>query len=287
MTFLINHGRAGASVLKDDISNRIGWWFALALLVIVSGCKTATLAYQEKPADEQLSSIQSNLIALNYLDQRHLGSQNPATEAAIRAFQRDNGLPIDGQLSASLYVRSSLAVNKKNERSKAELRTATGTTQTAPPPRPGTVQSAPMAPRSPAAGAANSTNAEPPSCRFAQWEGTVSNLADLFACNEPRAIASLSSGRRVALTISEVRFVGGKLHVESRMQLAALRDMSDQMKKNFTWDTWFRATQAADIYTFTCVMEGGQAANLKVGSVAQFQAKLLSWSSPYGQMTCR
>lgn len=283
MTLIVNGAHTHVRTLNVDILKLIGRWTALLLLTAVAGCKTATMAYQEKPANDQLTSIQSNLIALNYLDKRHLGSQNPSTEAAIRAFQKDNGLPIDGKLSASVYVRSSLAVNKKNEQVQAEQRAGRAT----PALPPGIRQAPPVASRSQVPGSSNSPNVESPSCRFAEWEGTVNNLADLFACNESRAIASLSSGRRVALKISAVSFAGGKLRVESRMQLAALRDMSDQMQKNFSWNTWMQATQSADIYTFTCIMDGSQAANFKVGTVVQFQAKLQSWESPYGQLTCR
>lgn len=282
MTSIANGAQMHFRILNVDFLKLIGRWTALLLLTAVAGCKTATMAYQEKPADDQLTSIQSNLIALNYLDKRHLGSLNAPTEAAIRAFQKDNGLPIDGKLSASVYVRSSLAVNKKNEQVQAEQRAAK-----APPALPpGIRQAPPVATRSQAPGSTNSPNAEPSACRFAEWEGTVNNLADLFVCNESRAIASLSAGRRVALKISSVSFAGGKLRVESRMQLAALKDMGNQMQKNFSWNTWMQATQSADIYTFTCIMDGSRAANLKVGSVVQFQAKLQSWASPYGQLTC-
>lgn len=262
-----------------------GWKIAnercklLAILVLgamsLAGCKTATMAYKEMPPDQQLTSIQNHLVALKYLDRTAVGAFNPATKAAIESFQRDHGMQVDGALSPSLYVQSGLALNRMRvaaaQPAKAVASPATSSVK----------------PTLTATSVGERQRGGPEACRFAQWEGTVTNVVDLFACDEGRAIASLSAGRKLAIQIHSVQFSGGKLKVMWREQLSSHRATADNMQKQFSWDQWMKATQSASIYTFVCIMDSGRAAGMRKGTNVEVQAKLLTWSNPNGELACQ
>lgn len=260
-----------------NITIRSGGVFAVLLLgvALLTGCKTATMAYKEMPPDQQLASIQNNLVLLRYLDRTAVGTTNPSTTAAIESFQRDHGMRVDGALSPSLYVQTGLAVNRMQSAGSQQAKGIQNTSAT------------PARPAVAAAPSSGQKRAGPEACRFAQWEGTVTNVVDLFACDEGRAIASLSAGRKLSIQIHSVQFSGGKLNVMWREQLSSHRATADNMQKQFSWDQWMKATQSAGIYTFVCIMDSSRATGMRKGTSVEVQAKLLTWSNPNGELACQ
>lgn len=242
--------------------------------MLLGGCQTSKMAYNEMPPDRQLTSIQNNLVELKYLDRTAVGIANPATKRAIEAFQRDHNMQVDGELSPSLYVQSGLAVTRMREGAAQQVKGRSS--------RPATRDGATVAAMSPG----EQKHAGPESCEYAQWEGTVTNVADLFACDEGRAIASLTAGRKLALKINAVEFSGGKLKVTWLTQLSLVDANTERMKKKFSWDDWMKTTQSASIYSFVCIMDGSRAAGMRKGMNVEVQAKLLSWSNTHGELAC-
>lgn len=203
-----------------------------------------------------------------------------ATQTAIRGFQRDNGLPQDGELSAALFAKTRTAVIKSREAERAKVSSPSAVAGSGSPSgggSAGTVAST--------AGAARP--GENPSCRFAKWEGEVTNLADLFACDQGRAIATLSSGRSVVFRIRSIDFANGKLRALMTQQLSVVGELSKGMQKQFTWDKWLQGTQSASqLYNFICLLDAGKASAVKQGAVIKTNAKLVSFSDDTGVLEC-
>ena len=59
-------------------------------------------APQTPVASDLVLVLQEGLFTLGYYDGAIDGLPGPATRAAVEAFQRDNGLPVTGQVSADL-----------------------------------------------------------------------------------------------------------------------------------------------------------------------------------------
>ncbi len=123
------------------------------------------------------------------------------------------------------------------------------------------------------------------SCDFAVWEGIVKNLADLFACDEIRAIASLSRGRQVEFRVGSVSFKNDKLYVAQRAETTLIQIARKDLDKSYSANKFFTVTRAAN-YDFTCIFPLEHAADVRVGEVAIIKAKLISYSRTSGQFEC-
>lgn len=115
------------------------------------------------------------------------------------------------------------------------------------------------------------------SCAESEWDGVVSNIADLFECDKLRAIQSLSTGRELEFKLDKVSFSGGKF-----------------IAKHYTRATWFdvlwqRATaqggmkefnaknylqQRKPSYTVECSFSPDSLSGLKEGDSTLIEAKL-------------
>lgn len=67
-------------------------------------------------------------------------------------------------------------------------------------------------------------------CAYASWDGVVQNLADLFVCDQGRAIASLSAGRQVDFHVTSVAFSEGKLYAKTLYRIRVLMLQADLYK---------------------------------------------------------
>jgi hypothetical protein len=103
-----------------------------------SGCRISDLVVTSKPkqaspviGDIDIKSVQQLLNSLGYSTGVPDGSLGPKTKAAIQAFQRDNSLAPDGQLTESLNLRLKSAIKllkaklEKEQAGKTEIDPAT------------------------------------------------------------------------------------------------------------------------------------------------------------------
>jgi hypothetical protein len=136
-----------------------------------------------------------------------------------------------------------------------------------------------MVSESEAVGASVSPNA----CDNAVWNGVVTNVADLFLCDEGRAMGLLASGAVVRFPIQEVRLEDGWLFLETftagsfmDSELEAVRDGEVDSMEQFLNATssyemnWrivcFRKPSAQNSYGVGDIFEGR-------GKITQYEAK--------------
>ena len=131
----------------------------------------------------------------------------------------------------------------------------------------------------PAAPAAGSN----PHCRFAQWTGDVPNIADLFLCDETRAIETFSRGARFVLKPDAVRFADGKYLVRMTLRPSATSASINRMQDKFNWNDWVYATQNIASTEVFCAFNSNPVAK---GQTAVVSGKLDTYTASRIILVC-
>ena len=77
--------------------------FCLTLLFCLSCAVTALASFQRGDDGQEVLSIQKRLVELNYSIKSIDGDFGPETENAVRSFQTDRGLEVDGIVGSATY----------------------------------------------------------------------------------------------------------------------------------------------------------------------------------------
>ena len=77
--------------------------FCLTLLFCLSCAVTALASFQRGDYGQEVLSIQKRLVELNYSIKSIDGDFGPETENAVRSFQTDRGLEVDGIVGSATY----------------------------------------------------------------------------------------------------------------------------------------------------------------------------------------
>ena len=258
MCFLVYAGLENREFLK--VRN-----FKLILLILTMLLFSGCITYEGMTPEMRVTQIQKDLITLGYMSGKADGVLESNTRTAITKFQEENGMPADGGVSRDLLIKSNRAAIQKRY---AEL---------------GAAQQSPAVLRE----QPEPTSTQNDVCAYASWDGVVQNLADLFVCDQGRAIASLSAGRQVDFHVTSVAFHEGKLYAKSFIQdsRANAAGQSLQKRNNFDWGSFHRKTQSP-YFTFSCILPGARAEDIRPGSTARLNAKLVSYSGTSGSFEC-
>lgn len=126
-----------------------------------------------------------------------------------------------------------------------------------------------------------------PDCSMADWTGVVRNVADLFECDEARAIRSLSGGRKLLFRVGAVSFLNSKYVTSMRMRSSAVEaaQRENTGDSGFSWSNWNTVTQAT-IYTVQCSFSSARGGTLKNGSTIEVSARLVSYSQGTAVFDC-
>ena len=84
-----------------------------ATTVTTTAASTTTTTVAQQPASAYMSTIQSQLKALGYFEGAIDGIPGPLTEEALRAFQKDAGITVDGE--AGPETEAALAEDLMND----------------------------------------------------------------------------------------------------------------------------------------------------------------------------
>lgn len=77
--------------------------FCLTVLFCLSSAVTALASFQRGDDGQEVLSIQKRLVELNYSIHSIDGDFGPETEKAVRSFQADRGLEVDGVIGPATY----------------------------------------------------------------------------------------------------------------------------------------------------------------------------------------
>jgi hypothetical protein len=250
--------------------------FLILILItaFLSGCM-ASAKYKSMTPEQRVAEVQTQLKTLGYYNGPTAGYFDEQTAAAIRNFQRDkNILPQDGQVSEKVYLQAGSAIFQNSKFGKVTEANHSQTLDSSSSSH--NVRSA----QKPATGAG------PDPCATADWTGTVNNIADLFSCDEPRAIETLSGGRRIMFEVGNVEFHDSKLmssmsEVPSYVKAAQKANVKGQ----FSWNNWFDVT-GSKRYRVICIFENTKATALKKDTTIEITAKLVRYSSDIVVLSC-
>lgn len=247
--------------------------FSVIGLILVTFLFSGCVSYEGMTPENRIARIQEYLIVLGYMTGKADGVMNSNTRTAITNFQKDRGIPTDGEVSRNLFMMSHEAAMHKR------YSTAMGTQESH------KIVQGPTDSNKIVQGQTDSNDAGV--CSYANWDGVIRNLADLFACDEGRAIATLSEGRQIDFHVTSVAFHKGKLYAKSFIQdsRAIVAGQSLQNRDNFSWNDWQKKVQSA-YFTFTCILSGKRAQDIRSGSKVRLNAKLVSYSGTSGSFEC-
>lgn len=144
-------------------------------------------------------------------------------------------------------------------------------------------QSASPAASQGAAAGQSSAASSNPHCSYAQWSGDVPNIADLFLCDEARAIETFAKGGRFVLKADTVAFSGGKFLVKMNLRPTATTTSINRMQSKFNWDDWIYATQNIASSTVVCAFDSNP---VRQGQQAVVSAKLDTYANRTIIMVC-
>ena len=91
--------------------------FCLTLLFCLSCAVTALASFQRGDDGQEVLSIQKRLVELNYSIKSIDGDFGPETENAVRSFQTDRGLEVDGIVGSATYralMNKEMPANRSN-----------------------------------------------------------------------------------------------------------------------------------------------------------------------------
>lgn len=87
----------------DDLNKKKILSFVLALFCSIGISVDASASFERGDDGQEVLSIQKRLVELNYTVSKLDGDFGPETEAAIKKFQADRGLEIDGVIGPQTY----------------------------------------------------------------------------------------------------------------------------------------------------------------------------------------
>ena len=91
--------------------------FCLTVLLCLSCAVTALASFQRGDDGQEVLSIQKRLVELNYSIHSIDGDFGPETEKAVRSFQADRGLEVDGVIGPATYralMNKEMPANRSN-----------------------------------------------------------------------------------------------------------------------------------------------------------------------------
>jgi Peptidase family M23 len=142
-----------------------------------------------------------------------------------------------------------------------------------------------VAPAHPA-GRSTSQASALPACATADWAGTVRSIPDLFECDTPKAISSLSQGRQVQILVESVQFSNGKYMVSFQDRPSHTKQSIDDMNNHqFDWSKWNDATQSK-FYRIVCIFQPASGSRLREGAHIVATAILQNYSGDTVQFNC-
>ena len=101
--------------------------FCLTLLFCLSCAVTALASFQRGDDGQEVLSIQKRLVELNYSIKSIDGDFGPETENAVRSFQTDRGLEVDGIVGSATYralMNKEMPPNRSNSVARNVMRAA-------------------------------------------------------------------------------------------------------------------------------------------------------------------
>ena len=101
--------------------------FCLTLLFCLSCAVTALASFQRGDDGQEVLSIQKRLVELNYSIKSIDGDFGPETENAVRSFQTDRGLEVDGIVGSATYralMNKEMPPNRSNSAVRNVMRAA-------------------------------------------------------------------------------------------------------------------------------------------------------------------
>ena len=120
-------------------------------------------------------------------------------------------------------------------------------------------------------------------CSYAQWTGDIPNIADLFLCDEARAIETFARGGRFVLRSDTVAFTSGKYLVKMSLQPTATSASINRMQKKFNWSDWNYSTQNIASSTVVCAFDSNP---VRQGQSAVVSAKLDTYANRTIVLVC-
>lgn len=128
------------------------------------------------------------------------------------------------------------------------------------------------------------------SCSAAEWEGTVTNLADLFECDSIKAIQNMSGGRTILFEVGDLVFSNSKFRSKMRVsptwrsvrwkQIEAIKNGMDQFYEAKTFN------QKSVRYTINCVFSPDAIDGAKVGDKISIEARLTDFQDKNMVLEC-
>lgn len=125
-----------------------------------------------------------------------------------------------------------------------------------------------------------------PACATADWTGVIHSIPDLFECDTPRAISSLSQGRQAQILVQSISFTDGKYVVifsdRPSHTNQAIKDMNN---KQFDWGKWNDATQSK-FFRIVCVFQPAVGSRLREGEQIVVNVILQNFAGGTAQFVC-
>lgn len=126
-------------------------------------------------------------------------------------------------------------------------------------------------------------------CDNAQWSGLVTNIRDLFECDQGRAIAALSSGLPIQFTIKKVSLKDGWLYLETFTRGSYGDSLADKTQRTGNIDNWGQwLTLSSDLgWRIICLRTPSAGISFSVGDTFKGRGKLTQYEGSTVVLDCR